>query len=515
MALASGTRLGPYEIVSPLGAGGMGEVYRAHDTKLGRDVALKIVPELFAADRDRLARFTREAQTLAALNHPNIAHIHGLEESGGVRALIMELVEGEDLAQRLVRGPIPLDEALPIARQIAEALEAAHEQGIIHRDLKPANIKIRDDGTVKVLDFGLAKALAGDVGGSTSGAAPPANSPTLTSPAMTGVGVILGTAAYMSPEQAKGKPADKRSDIWAFGCVLYEMLTGTRAFEGEDVSATMANVLTREPDWDRVPGNTPPAVHLLLRRCLRKDKRQRMQDAGSVRIEIEDALSAPVGSASAASQGGRGGRAARLRVALVVSVAVLASALIAGLAGWHLKPSPLPRPSALTRVALTVPADEQLAVTYPSIAVSPDGAHLVYVASHRGVRQLHLRPLDSLESTALVGTEGADAPFFSPDSQWVGFFAGGKLKKIPVTGGASLIVCDARESFGGSWSPKDVIYFSSGSSSGLWQVSANGGTPQPFTTIDPQKGEIGHRWPQVLPGGDAVLFTSRTGPGCG
>ena len=273
----------------------MGEVYRAHDTKLGRDVALKIVPELFASDRDRLARFTREAQTLAALNHPNIAHIHGLEESGGVRALVMELVEGEDLAQRLVRGPIPLDEALPIARQIAEALEAAHEQGIIHRDLKPANIKVRDDGTVKVLDFGLAKALAGDVGGSTSGAAALANSPTLTSPAMTGVGVILGTAAYMSPEQAKGKPADKRSDIWAFGCVLYEMLTGTRAFEGEDVSDTMANVLTREPHWDRLPGTTPPAMRLLLRRCLRKDKRQRMQDAGSVRIELEDALNAPVG----------------------------------------------------------------------------------------------------------------------------------------------------------------------------------------------------------------------------
>ena len=235
MALTSGTRFGPYQIVSPLGAGGMGEVYRAHDTKLGRDVALKIVPELFASDRDRLARFTREAQTLAALNHPNIAHIHGLEESGAVRALVMELVEGEDLAQRLVRGPLPVDEALPIARQIAEALEAAHEQGIIHRDLKPANIKVRDDGTVKVLDFGLAKALAGDGGGSSSSAAALANSPTLTSPAMTGVGVILGTAAYMSPEQAKGKPADKRSDIWAFGCVLYEMLTGTRAFEGEDV----------------------------------------------------------------------------------------------------------------------------------------------------------------------------------------------------------------------------------------------------------------------------------------
>ncbi len=507
MALSSGTRLGPYEIVCPLGVGGMGEVYRAHDTKLGRDVALKIVPELFASDRDRLARFTREAQALAALNHPNIAHIHGFEESGGVRALIMELVEGQDLAQRLVRGPIPLDEALPIARQIAEALEAAHEQGIIHRDLKPANIKVRDDGTVKVLDFGLAKVLPGEVGGSTAAVEPLDNSPTSTAPAMTGAGVILGTAAYMSPEQAKGRPADKRSDLWAFGCLLYEMLTGRRAFEGTDVLATMANVLTREPDWDRLPAKTPPAVQLLLRRCLRKDKRQRMQDAGSVRVEIEEALSAPIGSASAVSQGGR---PARARVAVSAS---LASALIAGLAGWYLKLVPLPPPSVVTRVALTLPAEEQLAVLYPSLAVSPNGAHLVYVARRRGVQQLHLRPLDSLESTALVGTDGAAAPFFSPDSQWVGFFAGGKLKKISVTGSAPLTVCDARESFGGSWSSKDVIYFSPGGSSRLWQVSAMGGTPQPFTKIDPQKGEIGHRWPQVLPGGDAVLFSSRTGPG--
>ena len=509
LTLTPGTRLGPYQIVSPLGAGGMGEVYRAHDTKLGRDVALKIVPELFVSDRDRLARFTREAKTLAALNHPNIAQIHGLEESGRVRALVMELVEGEDLAHRLVRGRIPVDEALPIARQIAEALEAAHEQGIIHRDLKPANIKVRDDGTVKVLDFGLAKALGGDAGGSSSSSAALASSPTLTSPAMTGVGVILGTAPYMSPEQAKGRPADKRSDLWAFGCLLYEMLTGTRAFEGEDVADTMVNVLTREPSWDRLPGTTPPAVHLLLQRCLRKDKRRRMHDAGSVRLEIEDALSVPAASASVS----QGRQTARSGVALALGVVSLASALIAGLAGWHLKSSSLPPPSALTRVALTLPADEQLVVAYPSIAVSPDGAHLVYVARHRGVQQLHRRPLDSLESTALVGTEGADAPFFSPDSQWVGFFARGKLKKIPVTGGASLIVCDARDSFGGSWAPSDVIYFSPGSSSGLWQVSAKGGTPQPFTNIDSQKGEIGHRWPQVLPGGEAVLFTSRTGPG--
>jgi len=510
LALASGTHLGPYQIVCPLGAGGMGEVYRAHDTKLGRDVALKIVPEVFAADRDRLARFTREAQTLAALNHPNIAHIHGLEESGGVRALIMELVEGEDLAQRLVRGPIPVDEALRIARQIAEALEAAHEQGIIHRDLKPANIKVRDDGTVKVLDFGLAKVLAGDVGGSTSGAAPPANSPTLTSPAMTAVGVILGTAAYMSPEQAKGKPADKRSDIWAFGCVLYEMLTGTRAFAGEDVSDMMANVLTRDPSWDRLPRTTPPAVRLLLQRCLRKDKRQRLQDAAGVRIEIEDALTAPIGIAPAVAQSDR---AALRRWVVAAGVALLGSAVIGGFAVWNLKPSPLSTPHAVARLTVTVPADEELLVTYPGIAASPNGAHVVYVARRRGIQQLHVRAIDRLESKPLVGTEGASSPFFSPDSQWVGFFAGGKLKKIPVTGGATQIVCDASYPLGASWASNDVIYFASGSYSGLSQVSASGGTPQPFTKLDPQRGEIGHRWPQVLPGGRAVLFTSRTGPG--
>jgi serine/threonine-protein kinase len=483
----------------------MGEVYRARDTKLGRDVALKIVPELFASDPDRLARVTREAQTLAALNHPNIAHIHGLEESGGVRALIMELVEGEDLAQRLERGPIPLDEALPIARQIADALEAAHERGIIHRDLKPANIKVRDDGTVKVLDFGLAKALAGDVG-STSGATAPDKSPTLTSPAMTGAGVILGTAAYMSPEQAKGKPADKRSDIWAFGCVLYEMLTGTRAFEGEDVSDTMASVLTREPHWDRLPGTTPPAIRLLLRRCLRREGRQRLQDAAGVRIEIEDALNAPLSSATVVSQD----RDAHWRWPSIAGAALLGGAIIAGFAVWNLKPAPATSPAVL-RLPVTVPADEELLVTHPGIAASPDGAHLAYVARRRGVQQLHLRAMDRLDSTMLVGTEGARAPFFSADSQWVGFFAEGYLKKIPVTGGAAQIVCAAADSLGGSWAPNDLIYFAPRHSSGLWQVSAKGGTPQPFTKL--QQGEITHRWPQVLPGGEAVLFTSRTGPG--
>src|SRR5712691_5784045 len=289
MALPTGTRLGPYEIVALLGAGGMGQVYRARDTRLNRDVAIKVLPDLFASDPDRLARFTREAQTLASLNHPNIAHIHGLEESGGVRALVMELVEGEDLSQRIARGAIPLAEALPIAKQITEALEAAHEQGIIHRDLKPANVKVREDGTVKVLDFGLAKALE-PTGAASSNVS---QSPTITTPAMTQAGMILGTAAYMSPEQAKGRAADRRSDVWAFGVVLYEMLTGQRAFKGEDVSDTLAFILTREPDWAILPADTPPLIRRLLRRCFEKDRKRRLADAADARLEIDEALTVP------------------------------------------------------------------------------------------------------------------------------------------------------------------------------------------------------------------------------
>ena len=290
MPLSAGTRLGPYEILSALGAGGMGEVYRARDTKLDRAVAIKILPEAFAADTERIARFQREAKTLASLNHPNIAHIHGLEESNGVRALVMELVEGEDLAQRIARGAIPVAEALPIAKQMADALEAAHEQGIIHRDLKPANIKVRPDGTVKVLDFGLAKAME------PTGVASPSvsQSPTITTPAMTQAGMILGTAAYMSPEQARGKPVDKRADIWAFGCVLYEMLTGQRAFDGQGVSETLARVIEREPDWARLPATLSPALRTYIRRCLQKDPRQRVQAIGDVRLALEGAFETAV-----------------------------------------------------------------------------------------------------------------------------------------------------------------------------------------------------------------------------
>ena len=334
MALAPGTRLGVYEVTAQIGEGGMGQVYQARDTRLHRDVALKILPDAFARDPDRLARFTREAQTLASLNHPNIAQIHGFEESGDVRALVMELVEGEDLSQRIARGAIPIGEALPTAKQIAEALEAAHEQGIIHRDLKPANIKVREDGTVKVLDFGLAKALE-----PTNGA--PSNvsqSPTITTPAMTQAGMILGTAAYMSPEQAKGRAADRRSDVWAFGVVLYEMLTGQRAFKGEDVSDTLAFILTREPDWTTLPADTPPLIRRLLRRCLEKERKRRLDSAADARLEIEEAMTAPSAVEAAAAQSEPAPRSAWSRAltwTLAASTLGLAIALVLLLAPWR------------------------------------------------------------------------------------------------------------------------------------------------------------------------------------
>ena len=325
MPLSAGTRLGPYEILSALGAGGMGEVYRARDTKLDRAVAIKILPEAFAADTERIARFQREAKTLASLNHPNIAHLHGLEESNGVRALVMEVVEGEDLAQRIARGAIPVAEALGIAKQMADALEAAHEQGIVHRDLKPANIKVRRDGTVKVLDFGLAKAME-----PTGVAAPSVSqSPTITTPAMTQAGMILGTAAYMSPEQASGKPVDTRADIWAFGCVLYEMLTGQRAFDGQGVSETLARVLEREPDWAKLPATLSPALRTYIRRCLQKDPRQRVQAIGDVRLALEGAFETALPQTAAPA-----GVAEWRRVALVGVAATIASGAIIGTLVW-------------------------------------------------------------------------------------------------------------------------------------------------------------------------------------
>jgi serine/threonine-protein kinase len=511
VSITLGSRVGAYTIVSLLGQGGMGVVYRAHDTKLNRDVALKVLLPEVAENPERLARFRREAQILASLNHANIAHIYGLEEADGVVALVLELVEGPTLADRIAKGAIPLDEALPIARQIAEALEAVHEQGIIHRDLKPANIKVREDCTVKVLDFGLAKAMEPVDRGSSAALA---NSPTITSPAlMTSVGVLLGTAAYMSPEQAKGRPADKRSDIWAFGCVLYEMLTGTRAFKGEDVSDTLAAVLRGEPDWSALPPDVPPALRTLIRRAVQKDPKRRIPDIGITRLEIDEAL-APSTELSAASVvvgvPSRTGWHAALPWA--VAAAPGAGLAIALWAPWRTPPVSSP-----VRLSAEIGADVTLDVSGApgaNLALSPNGKLLVFAAQRTtGVSELYIRRVDQLHATSLSGTDNGRNPFFSPDGQWIGFFAGNKLKKVSITGGAAVTLSDAPTqdvggSRGGAWRENGTIVFQPSGAPGasLLRVSDGGGKPEPFTTL--ANGEGSQRWPQLLPGGKAVLFTT-------
>jgi Tol biopolymer transport system component/tRNA A-37 threonylcarbamoyl transferase component Bud32 len=505
MPLGPGVRLGPYEIVAALGAGGMGEVYRGRDTRLKRDVALKVLSELFASDPDRLARFQREAEVLASLSHPNIAAIHGFEESNGTSALVMELVEGEDLSQRIARGAIPIDEALPIAKQIAEALEAAHEQGIIHRDLKPANIKVRPDGTVKVLDFGLAK-LAESPAATSRGPAVLSMSPTITSPAMlTGVGMLLGTAAYMSPEQARGKVADKRSDIWAFGCVLFEMLTGKRAFNGEDVGDTLAAVLKTEPEWTLLPDGTPPSIRVLLRRSLNKDRQQRLGDAGVVRLEIDDALvrtTAPVTAYAPV----RRQDFSLMQTGLVAAVAV---AIGVGLGMRLSRPADAPKPSGAARFALTLPPGTELAAG-AAVAISPNGANVAFVASRGGgAPRISIRSINATEPRTFDGTEGAAAPFFSPNGEWLAFFADGKLKKISTSGGVVTPLADA-DAQGGSWGLDDRIVFRKGGE--LVQVSSAGGQPRPLWSASRSDAATRVPYdPEILPGGTAVLFTSRSG----
>jgi len=476
----------------------MGEVYRARDTKLGRDVALKILPEQFASDPDRMARFTREAQTLAVLNHPNIAHIHGLEESGEVRALVMELVPGEDLAQRVKRGPIPLDEALPMARQIVEALEVAHEQGIIHRDLKPANIKVREDGTVKVLDFGLAKAFhpTAAIGSDVTDTA------TMTRSAMTQMGTILGTAAYMSPEQARGAVVDKRTDIWAFGCVLYEMLTGQRTYGGDNIADTLGFIITKAPDWSALPANTPAAVRRLLRRCLDKDRKRRLADIADARLELDDAMSSTRETLPAASP-----FAAWQLVILGTVAGLIIGAMTIALVG-NRRPVQTPTVGAVARMVIALPPGDRLGVALDRsrLAISHDGSRVAYVASRAGTEQLFLRAMNNLEAVPLAGTENAYSPFFSPDGQWLAFFAEDKLKKVSLAGGAPQILCDARVAASGDWGPNDAIVFSQSIPTGIWGVSAGGGTPRPITTTDP-KANDSHAAPEFLPGGKTLLFS--------
>ena len=495
MALIPGIRLGPYEIIAPIGEGGMGQVYRAHDTKLNRDVALKVLPELFVNDPDRLARFQREAQVLASLNHPNIAHIHGLEDSGGVRALVMELVDGEDLAQRLTRGAIPIDETLPIAKQMAAALEAAHEQGIIHRDLKPANIKVRGDGTVKVLDFGLAKAMEAP-----TSAMNVSQSPTITTPAMTQAGMILGTAAYMSPEQAKGRPADKRSDIWAFGCVIYELLAGKRAFEGDDVSDTLAAVLRGQPDWTALPVDVPEHIRLLLHRCLEKDRSKRVSDVGVAQFLMTES-SLATGSMSTPPP--PPARPWWTRLAPIAASAFVGAAIV-GASLWELRPQPAP--PVVTRFALRIPDDQRFTnVGREAIAISPDGTRIAYVANQR----LQLKAMWDVDVRPLTpqAPGGLTTPVFSPDSQWIAYWAApGVLNKIAITGGAPVKLSDADNPYGMSWTG-DSLLVGQGPK-GIVRVRDGGGAAEVVIKVNDDEIANG---PQLLPDGRSVLFTLASG----
>jgi eukaryotic-like serine/threonine-protein kinase len=501
VTLAAGTRLGPYEIVAPIGAGGMGEVYRARDSRLSRDVAIKVLPEALVRDGARLTRFRREAQVLASLNHPHIAAIYGVEEQGGQEALILELVEGETLAERIAAGPVPVEEALEIARQIARALEAAHEKGIVHRDLKPANVKLDRAGHVKVLDFGLAKALSID------GSSPDAtSSPTLTA-ASTQAGVIIGTAAYMSPEQARGKTVDKRADIWAFGTVLYEMLTGRKTFEGETVSDTLAAVLTKEPDWSALPAETPASVKRVLRRCLDRDPKTRIHDIADARLELDEAPLPPAGAVPIPGSS---------RLPVWAWLAGIVLALAAAVGWWRaMKPAPT-APTPVTGFAVTLPQGQRIPFDdLPVVDISRDGSELVYVGDTEGHRLLYLRSRDRIEPRPVAGSDGAYSPFFSPDGQWIGFFAEGKLRKIPAAGGVAIALADAPNNRGGVWLDDGTIVFAPHFTSGLQRVSSGGGQVETLTTPDPKKGERSHRWPSFLPGGSAVLFTIGllTGPG--
>jgi serine/threonine-protein kinase len=495
MLIGPGTRLGPYEVTGQIGAGGMGEVYRARDTKLARDVAIKVLPGPFVADVERAARFEREARTLAALNHPNIGGIYGLEESNGAMALILELVEGPTLADRVAQSALPVDDALAIARQIAEALEAAHDHGIVHRDLKPANIKLRPDGTVKVLDFGLAKAFDA----SPAPASSLSLSPTITSPA-TQLGVILGTAPYMAPEQARGKPVDKRADMWAFGCVLFEMLTGRRTFDGQDVTDTIAAIVRGEPDWTSLPGGTPPQIRRLLKRCLAKDPKQRLREAGSAIVEIDEARTAahdPDTSPPAAVPFWQRPKTAAA-IGFLVAAAVGAGAWVAARPASGSKP--------VLRFSIPLGPETNFSATGRHVvAISPQGTHVAYVAN----QQIYMRALNQFESTPVRGTQGLGAdfgrsPFFSPDGKWLGFWGDGALKRVAVTGGAPVTLANVGNPWGAWWGEDEKILY--GQRDGIWEVPAAGGTPHRL--IEAKDGEAVHG-PQRLPDDEWLLFTVR------
>ncbi len=501
-----GSNVSHYKVTSKLGEGGMGEVWQAEDTKLGRAVALKMLPEAFAQDPERLARFEREARVLASLSHPNIAGIHGLEEVGGKRFLVMELVEGETLAVRVQRGPMAVAEAARIAEQIALAVEAAHEKGVIHRDLKPANVNITRDGKVKVLDFGLAKALVGDP---MSGDGPNQDlslSPTLTQ-AMTGLGVLLGTAGYMSPEQARGKPVDRRADIWAFGCILYEMLTGQRLFTGETATDVIGAVVHKEPDLDELSAKVPAQIRRLLERCLQKDANRRLQSIGDARIALQEWMENPeaeTANPAAAPQGWR---------RFLPGLTAAAGLLVGGVVVASLTGGGEPASEPVRRFEVQI-ADAVLDWSFGSgVVLSPDSKYLAYVEGGGNDSTLFLRPLDQFEGHKVAGGTGSEAsyhPFFSPDGQWLGYVTPSSLKKVSVTGGAPITLCDVDRSRGASWGPDGTIVFAPSSDSGLSIVPVTGGEVKPLTTLDEAAGEVSHRWPQWLPGGRRILFTSGT-----
>ena len=501
MALETGTRIGVYEVTGKLGEGGMGEVYRAHDTSLDRDVALKVLPETFLADPDRLARFQREAKVLASLNHPNIGHIYGLEAAGDGQALVLELIEGPTLADRIAEGPLPVEEALSIAGQIADALESAHAQGIIHRDLKPANVKVRPDGTVKVLDFGLAKAVTTEAAGGDA-----SDAPTLSITGATQMGMVVGTAAYMAPEQARGKVVDKRADIWAFGVVLYEMLTGKRAFGGEDTSLTLASVMKDDPEMEALPASLSASARNCLEHCLQKDPQKRIRDAGDVQLAMAGTF-ATVAEQVTVSDVNKPIAVPLWQQPLGIALSVLVAMLIAGGAVWSVVDTDVVG-EGVTRLPLLLNSGARFSSTNRRVAgISPDGRYVAYSADE----QLYLRAMDQMDASPIRGTEGAPttsgrSATFSPDNQWIGFFHENQLKKVAVTGGAPVVLCDAINPTGVSWAEDDTVYFGQGPL-GIFRVAGTGGSAE--LVVELEQGELAGS-PQLLPGGEWLLFTLRT-----